>query len=261
MRTICHWQPVEDSKRLPLFAKRQSLPAGILPQEIKTSKVYLQNIPLAPEQCVTGFGTTLIVAPHADDESLGCGGAIALLRKYGQEVFILLLSDGTLSHPNSTQYPSEKLRDLREAELENAATILGVPAAGSAAFEAAVQSISGLLNKLNPQSIFVPWRRDPHPDHRAAFQLIKAASTQGAKLYEYPIWLEESGHCEDAPKEAEVTPFRLDISSVLEQKQQAIAAHLSQTTNLISDDPEGFTLSQTMLDRFKVPYETFFLPK
>ena len=236
----------------------------------------LENIPLAPEQCVTGFGTTLIVAPHADDESLGCGGVIALLRKYRQEVFILLLSDGTLSHPNSKAYPAEKLRELRELELENAAGVLGVPAeniilcrhkdrsvpaAGSTGFEAAVQSILGLLKRLSPQSIFVPWRRDPHPDHQAAFQLIGAANRQGAKVYEYPIWLQELGASEDAPKPGEVMPFRLDISSVVEQKQNAIAAHRSQTTDLISDDPEGFTLSQSMLNRFKVPYETFFLPK
>ena len=236
----------------------------------------LENIPLAPEQCVTGFGTTLIVAPHADDESLGCGGVIALLRKYRQEVFILLLSDGTLSHPNSKAYPAEKLRELRESELENAATILGVPAeniilcrhkdrsvpaAGSAEFDAAVQSISGLLNKLNPQSIFVPWRRDPHLDHRAAFQLIKAADTQRAKVYEYPIWLQELGASEDAPTVQEAMPFRLDISSVLDQKQNAIAAHRSQTTNLITDDPDGFTLSAEMLNQFKVPYETFFISK
>ena len=235
----------------------------------------LENIPLAPEQCVTGFGTTLVVAPHADDESLGCGGLIALLRKYRQEVFILLLSDGTLSHPNSKAYPAEKLRDLRESELENAATILGVPAeniilcryadrsvpaAGSTGFEAAVESLSHMLQSLKPQSIFVPWRRDPHPDHRAAFQLIKAADTQRAKVYEYPIWLEELGHADDAPQATEGMPFRLDISSVLAQKQEAIAAHRSQTTDLIADDPEGFTLSAAMLNRFKVPYETFFIP-
>ena len=90
------------------------------------SQINFDNIPLAPEQCVTGFGTTLIVAPHADDESLGCGGVISLLRKYGQTVYILLLSDGTLSHPNSIQYPPEKLRDLREKELLDAAKIFGL---------------------------------------------------------------------------------------------------------------------------------------
>ena len=90
------------------------------------NQINLDNIPLAPEQCVTGFGTTLIVAPHADDESLGCGGVISLLRKYGQTVYILLLSDGTLSHPDSREYPAEKLRDLREKELIDASAILDV---------------------------------------------------------------------------------------------------------------------------------------
>ncbi len=229
--------------------------------------------PVAPEQCVTGFGTTLIVAPHADDESLGCGGLIALLRKHRQPVFILLLSDGTLSHPNSAEYPAEKLRALREEEFTAATAILGVgtenlifcrykdrsvPAPPDAAFEAAVQQLAGVLHALKPQSIFVPWRRDPHPDHRAAFGLITAANQQGAKIYEYPIWLEALGEAGDAPTNEEVMPFRLDISSVLPAKQAAITAHRSQTTRLISDDPGGFTLSKEMLKTFEVPYETFF---
>lgn len=72
-------------------------------------QIKIENIPVAPEHCVMGLGTTLIVAPHADDESLACGGVISLLRKYNQTVYILLLSDGTLSHPNSVEYPAEKL--------------------------------------------------------------------------------------------------------------------------------------------------------
>lgn len=82
--------------------------------------------PLAPENCVMGFGTTIIVAPHADDESIGCGGVISLLRKFGLPVYILLLTDGTLSHPNSKDYPPEKLRDLREKEIMEAGKILNV---------------------------------------------------------------------------------------------------------------------------------------
>lgn len=234
------------------------------------------NIPLAPEQCVTGFGTTLIVAPHADDESLGCGGVISLLRKFGQNVYILLLSDGTLSHPNSKEYPAEKLRDLREKELLDASEILGVPAENiifcrykdrnvpsihHEGFENAVNSISKMMGMIQPQSIFVPWRRDPHPDHQAAFQLINASETSNAKIYEYPIWLKELGKEGDEPSQDETMPFRLNISSVLAQKQEAISQHRSQINGLISDDPEGFQLSQEMLSQFNVPYETFFISK
>lgn len=234
------------------------------------------KIPLAPEQCVTGFGTTLIVAPHADDESLGCGGVISLLRKYHQPVYILLLSDGTMSHPNSIKFPSEKLRDLRENELIAAAKILGVPeenvifcrypdrsvpSYGEARFDSAVKSISSLLEMLKPQSIFVPWRRDPHPDHKSAYQLIESAKDSYAKIYEYPIWLTELGKPEDEPDTEEAMPFRLDITNVLSQKISAIAQHQSQITDLIDDDPQGFRISQEMLNHFNVPYETFYISK
>ena len=234
------------------------------------------QVPLAPEHCVSGFGTTLIVAPHADDESLGCGGLIALLQKYRQPVYILLVSDGTMSHPNSKEYPAEKLRDLRESELISAVKILGVPeeniifcryqdrsvpSKGNDTFVRSVKSISAMLAMLKPQSIFVPWRRDPHPDHRATYQLIDAAKTSESKIYEYPIWLQELGLSEDEPSIEEAMPFRLDISSVLSLKLEAIAEHRSQITDMINDDPDGFRLSQEMLDRFKIPYETFFISK
>ncbi|MFC6269862.1 PIG-L deacetylase family protein [Frigoriflavimonas asaccharolytica] len=236
----------------------------------------LKNISLAPEQCVLGFGTTIIVAPHADDESLGCGGVISLLKKYGQEVYILLLSDGTLSHPNSLEYPAEKLRDLRENELINAAAILGIstenlifcrfkdrsiPNNESQDFLHAAQDISKVITAIKPQSIFVPWRRDPHPDHQAAYQIIDSIEKYEAKVYEYPIWLNEIGEEKDAPNLEEVTPFRLNIESVLEKKMQAIAAHKSQTTNLITDDPNGFMLSKEMINSFNRPYELFYISK
>lgn len=236
----------------------------------------LEAVPMAPEQCVMGFGTTLIVAPHADDESLGCGGVISLLRKYNQEVFILLLSDGTLSHPNSMKFPAEKLRELREQELIDAATILGVPAenlifcrykdrnvpdSSHPDFSNALLNMDKMLSIIKPQSIFVPWRKDPHPDHLAAFELISNAETGNAKIYEYPIWLNEIGKTEDFPSADEILPFRLDISSVLKQKTKAIAAHQSQISDLINDDPEGFRLSGEMLEHFNRPYEIFYMAK
>lgn len=235
-----------------------------------------KDIPLAPEHCVQGFGTTVVIAPHADDESLGCGGMIALLRKYNLPVYIVLLSDGTLSHPNSEKYPAEKLRDLRESELISAAEILGVaadkivfcryrdrgvPDKENENFSEAVQSLTKLFGIIQPQSVFVPWRRDPHPDHRAAFQLVEAADYNSAKIYEYPIWLTELGEDADLPNANEAMPFRLKIESVLDKKTEAIYRHQSQISNLIDDDPDGFQLSEDMLNQFKVPFETFFISK
>ena len=53
--------------------------------------------------------------------------------------------------------------------------------------------------------------------------------------------------------------FRISIDhEAQEKKRRAIAAHRSQTTNLIYDDPHGFRFTQSDLARFDLPYEFFF---
>lgn len=229
------------------------------------------------------WGTTLVVAPHPDDESLGCGGAIALLRQQEQTVYVLFISDGSMSHPNSQKYPAEARRDLREQEAQNALAILGVttsnitflrlpdtqvptyPSVSSAksvcAFNEAVITIHKHLLRLRPQTLLVPWRRDPHGDHRATWQLLRAAVDRtdfSMHWIEYPIWVWETTQPEDLPNAADGKWFKLAIADVLSQKEQAIAAHISQTTALIDDDPEGFTLSPKMISHFTQPYEYYF---
>ena len=71
------------------------------------------------------IGNALVIAPHPDDESLGCGGTIALLRQRGYSVHVLFVSDGTMSHPNSPAYPAERLRKVREAEALDALEVPG----------------------------------------------------------------------------------------------------------------------------------------
>ena len=55
------------------------------------------------------LGSILVIAPHPDDESLACGGLIALLKAQKQEVYILYMTNGEASHPNSETYPPAKL--------------------------------------------------------------------------------------------------------------------------------------------------------
>ena len=228
----------------------------------------ISAIKIESAETVLSWGKTLVVAPHPDDESLGCGGAIALLRNYGIEVFVLVLSDGTLSHPNSVKFPAEKLRDVREKEMLEALEILGVQSENTTFFRYKDRSVPNecagktvgqcrdYLGKIKPQTILVPWRRDPHPDHRAAYTLINAAN-ESAKILEYPIWLWEIAESADAPRSDEVFVHRLDISPVTEKKRRAINAHVSQTTDLIDDDPDGFRLTPEILENFAADFEVY----
>ncbi|MEH2312166.1 MAG: PIG-L deacetylase family protein [Nostoc sp.] len=213
----------------------------------------------------------LIVAPHPDDETLGCGGAIALLRSLNCDVQVLVISDGTLSHPRSRKYPADRLLALRETETLSALKLLGVEANAvtfyrmqdgsiSTQYQSAVSSCRDYITEVAPQIIFLPWRYDPHADHRATWKLIKAALHDlhlSPRLIEYPIWDWDCEQRGSLPASLEVTTWRLDISTVVEVKQQAIAAYRSQITDLIDDDPQGFRLSAEMLANFTRPWEVY----
>jgi len=235
-----------------------------------------EALPLQRPAALDLFGRTLVVAPHPDDESLGCGGAIALLRARGHPVHVLFVSDGTLSHPSSRRYPAPRLAALREEEALSALAALGVeraaatflglkdrgvPLPGATGFDAAVDRCRALIEAIRPRTVLLPWRRDPHPDHCASWGLIDAAlacpPAYGVRRVEYLIWLWELAVAGDAPRPNEVTPWRLDIGSVLPRKRAAIAAHRSQTTALIDDDPTGFRLTPDILAHFAHPWEVY----
>lgn len=221
------------------------------------------------------IGSALVLAPHPDDESLGCGGTIALLRERGYAVHVVFISDGTLSHPNSSAYPAARLRDLREHEAREALRRLRVdatactflrypdrrvPASHDSGFPEAVARLVSLLAEVKPTTVFMPWQRDPHPDHRACWQIGQAAVEQSLakpRILEYLIWLWELGTPDDLPAPDERMVWQVAIESVMGQRNQAIAAHQSQVTRLIDDDPTAFYLSPELLRHFEPPRELF----
>ncbi len=228
------------------------------------------------ESDLTTWGNTLCIAPHPDDESLGCGGTLALLKKAGVRVAVAWVSDGGLSHPNSAKYPRPKLAQLREQEALSAIGKLGLdsndgyfqrlldgalPFPDEAGFEAAVDSARSIIEQFEPQTLLLPWRRDPHRDHRASWAIWTQA-THGLKLQrlEYLVWAFERAAAHEWPASDEADAFRVDISSVLSAKKAAIAAHESQTTHLIDDDPTAFWLSPQVIAHFEKPYEAWVRP-
>ena len=106
-------------------------------------------------------------------------------------------------------------------------------------------------------AVFVTWRHDPHCDHTASAAIVALARPRlpGVRIYEYLVW----GWT--LPPETEVGPgpggLRLDVSAYRGAKMRAVAAHESQTTDLICDDPTGFRLEPDMIARLCGPYECF----
>jgi LmbE family N-acetylglucosaminyl deacetylase len=235
--------------------------------------------PLRPISFAATLGPTVVIAPHPDDEALGCGGLLALLHQAGQPTAAVLVSDGSMSHPNSVAYSPEARRAVREAEFHHALTILGadnteplllrlpdsrVPAAADApGFAAAVDQLREFLTQQRAATVLVPWRRDPHPDHRATAALVQATLAgmpQPPRRLEYVVWAWERAAPEDLPTAADaVRGFRLDIETEVKRKQRAIAAHRSQVApGVFTDDAGGFLLSVEMLGHFTAPYEVYF---
>lgn len=240
----------------------------------------IQTAPLLDiDQLGMQFGSAVILAPHPDDEALGCGGMISYLRSQNIPVYVVFMTSGGKSHPNSAQYPSDLLTNLRESEALKSCEILGVPKDCVIFY----RQSDGELNKLKEDnlkelenklgsllsdrkiaSLFIPWRRDVHSDHlicnRIGTQSVKR-SGMGVQLVEYPIWLWKNSRDSDWPHIDETTAFRLRVETVKHQKQAAIYAHESQTSNLISDDPSGFILTEELLAPFLGAYEYFFIAK
>ena len=78
---------------------------------------------------------------------------------------------------------------------------------------------------------------------------------------EYAIWLDELGAANDYPRPGEAEQVAIDVSSELVCKRAAIAAHRTQTTSLIDDDPNGFRLIPKTIDRLTGTIESYYWVK
>ena len=214
---------------------------------------------VALEVLCPGDGALIVVAPHPDDESLGCGGLIARAADAGREVVVAVMTDGAGSHANSAAWPAARLAALRRRELDTAVDVLTGGRGRVEAFAApdgrlqdheakAIAWLAALTVGRPGGALFTTWAADPHPDHKAAARIAAAqAAACGAPLHAFPVWGLILAPDEDA---GPVAPcVRLDLSGVLDRKREAIAAHRSQVSELIADDPQGFRLRDVDLAR------------
>jgi len=133
---------------------------------------FVQNPPLVapPTQ-----GRIVVLAPHPDDEAIGCGGTLRLAALGGAEVHCLLMTGGELG--DAAGAPGETAR-VRRAEMQACAGLLGLTAVHElsgrdqrlAGRPELVDEMRNYLLELQPVALFLPFYMDAHIDHRPAWK-------------------------------------------------------------------------------------------
>lgn len=231
----------------------------------------LAALPFGSVEDVVGREPFLVLSPHPDDETLGCGGLLALAERAGLRGHVLILTDGAASHPNSPSYPAERLSALRRDEARVALAALGLPEgrlgfldlrdaatpSEGPEFDAAVEAIADRAETVSARSLLVTWGHDPHCDHETGFAMARAAAARlGLRLLAYPVWGLHRART-DPLDEPMPRGFRLDIAGAQGEKRRAVDCYPSQMTRMIDDDPGAFCFTPEQLAPFLGPVETF----
>jgi LmbE family N-acetylglucosaminyl deacetylase len=145
--------------------------------------------------------TAMVIAPHPDDETLGCGGLIARKARAGVQVTIVVLTDGGSSHTRWME--RSRLVATRREELVRAVGELGVSCGDVRFLDVPDQTLAGheeesavqlaeIIRTRRPQQVFAPHPSEPPSDHAAAWR-IACRATQLASpdvtVYAYAVWL------------------------------------------------------------------------
>ncbi len=231
----------------------------------------MAEINMASLEDLSGGRPVLVLAPHPDDESLGCGGLLAQAFA-GRGGHVVCITDGAGSHPGSRAYPPARLAACRAAELDAAVAALGggagditrlyLPDAGLPGLAAHYDCISGqiaaIAARIGAGVVLTTAATDPHCDHLATAEIgWRAARLAGLRCLSYPIWSRWADPAFRGALGARAE-FRLDTRRVRDRKRRAVAAHRSQLGGVIQDDPAGFVLPEAFVSMFLDEDEMFF---
>src|SRR5882724_203198 len=138
----------------------------------------------------------LVLAPHPDDESIGCGGTLARWRQAGRAAKVLFLTDGRqgsrslralAEHDPRRLEAEQRLIETRRQEAKLALQALAVDEFAFADapdgelwrhVESVAKVIARTVEEEGPDLIMLPFFTDRHPDHIAAGACLVRALQQ-----------------------------------------------------------------------------------
>jgi LmbE family N-acetylglucosaminyl deacetylase len=185
----------------------------------------------------------LVLSPHPDDETIGCGGTLVRHVEQGDDVRVVFLTSGEKGGHGRSE--AETMR-VREREASEATKILGLhhlefwrePDGALRATTTAVDRLRKMLANFRPHTVYLPHDKEMHVDHRAAVRLLqralRAATGKRPDVLMFEVW----------------TPTQrldeiVDISPYLETKLRAVRAYRSQCAVI------GFVPAVRGLNRYR----------
>lgn len=166
----------------------------------------------------------LVLAPHMDDEIIGCGGTLMKHVASGDRVTVVYMTSGERGSKDFAV--SDELCAIRKAETAEANRIMGLtgsvffdlPDGSEESWDHMAPRLAELIGRLKPQTIYLPPYYDLHADHRKTNRLLHLACGDGyaGTVCIYEVW----------------SPIRpnllVNITAQMDKKLEAIHACASQ---------------------------------
>lgn len=174
-------------------------------------------------------GSVLVLAPHPDDETIGCGGTLAKHVSSGDLVHVVFLTAGTSGDPTGLEDKLEYAAK-REREARAACAILGVRAVEFWGFpdnfEVTAADVAAItprlretIERIAPAVIYAPHPLEQHSDHHVVAVILAralAAMESPPPAFGFEVW------------SASHAAFIVDVSDVYDTKLAALHCYASQ---------------------------------
>jgi len=195
----------------------------LLPARIKSSIDLFKNL---RKLDIKGLEEkrVMVLAPHPDDDIIGCGGTLSIYHRRGAEITSVFMTDG---RKGSRGQDEDELAAIRKDEAKKAGDLIGVDHVvflknrdrELEVSDKTVNQLSKVIREYRPEAVFLPFLLDNHPDHMATNRIFIAAvkSLPTFLCYAYGVW----------------TPLAdfnvvVDITESRDIKDKALGEHRSQ---------------------------------
>ena len=146
------------------------------------------------------WGKVLILAPHPDDETLGCGGLIYRLCHQGNPPHVVILTGGGQSHAGCCHIEEETLKQARRHMATHILTRLGLPEThihlldfpdgAISAHAPEMAMLATCVQNLHPDQILIPHHGEGWPDHLVVRNMLaNFPLPAGAQVIQYCVWV------------------------------------------------------------------------